>query len=252
VRDLSVKLDNTLALEHIDLRVTEGTFLGLIGPNGGGKTTLLKCILGLLKPDSGTVLVMGEPAGHPRTRGLLGYVPQEPVTDFGFPVSIYDVVMMGRYPRLGPFRRATSEDHEAVRKALNQVGVAELANRAIGALSGGQRQRAFIARALSSEPRILLLDEPMAGVDAKAQNQFYRLLGKLREELSLTVVLVSHDIGVIPYYTEEIACVNQTLHLHGKPDEVLTSESLRQAYGCEVELLVHGKIPHRVVEEHSD
>lgn len=230
----------------------KGTFLGLIGPNGGGKTTLLRCILGLIKPDSGTVTVLGQPATHVRPKGVIGYVPQDPIADLDFPVSVYDVVMMGRYPRIGPFRRAARADKVAVNRALKHVNMSNLKARAIGHLSGGQQQRVFLARALAPEPEILLLDEPFTGVDARAQTEFYRLLAALKADLHLTIVLVSHDIGVIPYHTEEIACVNQTLHLHGPPKEVLTSDSLRQAYGCEVELLVHGKIPHRVVEKHDD
>jgi zinc transport system ATP-binding protein len=196
--------------------------------------------------------VLGQPASRLRPRGIIGYVPQDPIADLDFPVSVFDVVLMGRYPRIGPFRQARSSDIEAVTDALEHVGMAGLRTRPIGHLSGGQQQRVFLARALAAEPEILLLDEPFAGVDARAQTDFYKLLATLKENLELTIVLVSHDIGVIPYHTEEIACVNQTLHLHGKPKEVLTSDSLRDAYGCEVELLVHGKIPHRVVGEHDD
>jgi zinc transport system ATP-binding protein len=252
IKGVSVTLEHTSVLKEIDLSVESGTFLGLIGPNGGGKTTLLRCILGLIRPDAGTVTVLGQPAAHVRPKGIIGYVPQDPIADLDFPVSVYDVVMMGRYSKIGLFRQASRSDTAAVTKALEQVGMADLRARPIGHLSGGQQQRVFLARALAPEPEVLLLDEPFTGVDARAQTEFYRLLASLRGDLALTVVLVSHDIGVIPYYTEEIACVNQTLHLHGKPKEVLTSESLREAYGCEVELLVHGRIPHRVVGEHGD
>jgi len=252
IKNLSARLNDSLVLEDINLRISSGTFLGLIGPNGGGKTTLLRCILGLVKPAKGSVTVFGQPASHIKPRGIIGYVPQNPIADLDFPVSVYDVVIMGRYPRIGPFRKALPTDIQTVMRILEEVGMADLRDRPIGHLSGGQQQRVFIARALSCEPKILLLDEPMTGVDAGAQNEFYHLLARLKSELSLTIVLVSHDIGVIPYYTEEVACVNQALHLHGKPKEVLTSESLRQAYGCEVELLVHGKIPHRVVGKHDD
>ena len=252
IRNLSVTLNDTLVLEDIDLKIPKGTFLGLIGPNGGGKTTLLKCILGLIKPEKGRVTVLGHPATRVRPKGAIGYVPQHPIADLDFPVSVYDVVMMGRYSKIGPFRKASAEDREIVMRVLQQVGMFDLKARPIGHLSGGQQQRVFIARALSSQPEILLLDEPLTGVDTGAQNEFYDLLRRLKEGLALTLVLVSHDIGVIPYHTEEIACVNRKMHLHGKPKEVLSHESLRQAYGCEVELLVHGKIPHRVVGEHDD
>jgi len=252
IQDLSVTLDGTAVLKDVNLIIPKGTFLGLIGPNGGGKTTLLKCVLGLIKPVKGKVTVLGHPPAHVKPKGAIGYVPQNPIADLDFPVSVYDVVMMGRYSMIGPFRKASVTDREIVMRVLKQVGMSALKARPIGHLSGGQQQRVFIARALSSEPKILLLDEPLTGVDTRAQNEFYQLLGALKRDLSLTLVLVSHDIGVIPYYTEEIACVNQRIHLHGKPEEVLTHESLREAYGCEVELLVHGRIPHRVVGEHGD
>lgn len=252
IRNLSVTLSGTAVLKDVDLMIPKGTFLGLIGPNGGGKTTLLKCILGLIKPEKGRVTVLNHPATRVRPKGSIGYVPQNPIADLDFPVSVYDVVMMGRYSMIGPLRKASTTDREIVMRVLKQVGMSDLKTRPIGHLSGGQQQRVFIARALSSEPKILLLDEPLTGIDTKAQNEFYRLLGTLKRDLSLTLVLVSHDIGVIPNYTEEIACVNQKIHLHGKPDKVLTHESLREAYGCEVELLVHGRIPHRVVGEHDD
>jgi zinc transport system ATP-binding protein len=252
IENVSLTLGQTLVLKDVTLRIARGTFLGLIGPNGGGKTTLLKCILGLLKPDRGTVTVLDQPATRVRPKGAIGYVPQHPIADLDFPVSIDDVVMMSRYPGIGAFGKASARDREIALRVLNDVGMAELKDRIIGQLSGGQQQRVLIARALASEPEILLLDEPTTGVDTRAQNEFYQLLGRLKNELNLTIVLVSHDIGVIPYYTDEVACVNQVMHLHGRSKEVLTAESLRQAYGCEVELLVHGKIPHRVVGEHDD
>jgi zinc transport system ATP-binding protein len=134
---------------------------------------------------------------------------------------------------------------------LEAVEMAHLQGRPIGHLSGGEQQRVFIARALASEPQMLLLDEPTSGVDARAQSAFYKLLGTLKKQLSLTIVLVSHDVGVIPYYTDEIACLNQKLYLHGACPDALDGETLRKVYGCEVELLVHGKVPHRVIGEHD-
>jgi zinc transport system ATP-binding protein len=160
--------------------------------------------------------------------------------------------MMGRYPKIGLFRRASRTDREKASERLEQVGMQEYRDRPIGHLSGGQKQRVFIARALNSDPKILLLDEPLTGVDTGAQEAFYGLLKDLRKTLNLTVIMASHDIGVIPRHTDEVACVNQELHIHGKPKEALTMEGLKKVYGCEVELLVHGKVPHRVVEEHHD
>ena len=169
----------------------------------------------------------------------------------GEPYTAFDIVMMGRYSKIGLVRRGSRVDREKALERLEQVGLRELWNRPIGHLSAGQQQRVFIARALCSEPRVLLLDEPLTGVDTGAQEAFYRLLKDLRNTLNLTVIMASHDIGVIPYHTDEIACVNREMYIHGKPREVLTVEGLKKVYGCEVELLVHGKFPHRVVEEHN-
>ena len=252
LKDVTVVYNHLPALKDVTITVEEGTFLGLIGPNGGGKTTILKLILGLIKPKQGEVKVFGEPPEHARSRGLVGYVPQQPLVDLDFPVSVFDVVMMGRYPKIGLMKRATELDRVKVIEKLEQVGMADLKDRPIGQLSGGQQQRAFIARALVSEPKILLLDEPLTGIDTGTQSAFYNLLKNLKHQLNLTVVMASHDVGVIPNHTDEIACVNQALHIHGKPKEVLTVDGLKKVYGCEVELLVHGRIPHRVVREHND
>jgi zinc transport system ATP-binding protein len=252
LKDIWVYYQRESALEGITLDIEEGEFLGLIGPNGGGKTTLLKVILGLIKPDRGKAEVFGK---HPQNLGrkhhLIGYIPQRSLIDWGFPASVFDVVMMGRYGRLGLFRRPTSKDREVVLQSLERVGMADFVRRQIGQLSGGEQQRVFIARALACEPKLLLLDEPVAGVDATAQDMFYHSLKGLQEELGLTIVIVSHDIGVISSYVEKLACLNHILYSHDIPSEVLTNGVLKQAYGCEVELLVHGWIPHRVVERHK-
>jgi zinc transport system ATP-binding protein len=251
-KDVTISRDDLVVLEEVSARIEEGVFLGLIGPNGGGKTTFLKAILGLIQPDRGTVRVYGKHPEQARRRGFVGYVPQNALVDFDFPVSAFDVVMMGRYPKVGLFHRPGKGDRERVMERLEQVGMAELRDRPIGRLSGGQQQRVFIARALVSDPRILLLDEPLTGIDTRTQKAFYELLKTLGRSLSLTVIMASHDIGVIPHQTDEVACVNRRLHLHGKPSEVLTADGLKKVYGCEVELLVHGKIPHRVVQEHDE
>jgi zinc transport system ATP-binding protein len=252
IKDLWVSLNHEPILREINLQIERGIFLGLIGPNGGGKTTLLQTILGLIKPQRGQVRVFGRPPEHRKNRGLVGYVPQRAYADLSFPVTVFDVVLMGRYSKIGLWKSPTPEDRRRVQENLVAVEMAHLKDRPIGHLSGGEQQRVFIARALASDPHLLLLDEPTAGVDSKAQEAFYQLLGRLKDQLSLTIVLVSHDIGVIPYHTDEIACLNQKLHLHGKCPEVLDSEALGKVYGCEVEILIHGKIPHRVIGEHRD
>ncbi len=252
LEDVWVYYSETPALKAINLDIEDGEFLGLIGPNGSGKTTLIKVILGLLKPDRGRVTVFGSPPDRlGRARSLIGYVPQRNQSDWSFPVSVLDVVLMGRYGRIGLFRRPSSADEEIALRSLEAVQMREYARRHLAQLSGGQQQRVMIARALAGEPRLLLLDEPAAGVDIHAEEQFYELLRELKEKHGLTIVVVTHDIAVVSSHVEKLACLNQTLYIHASPEEVLTAGTLQKVYGCEVELLAHGRIPHRVVEEHQ-
>ncbi|MFC1968024.1 metal ABC transporter ATP-binding protein [Chloroflexota bacterium] len=252
LEDIWVRYEEQMVLREIDLAIEEGEFLGLIGPNGGGKTTLLKVILGLIRPEVGRAEVFGIPCDRlGAKRHYIGYIPQRSLADWRFPASVFDVAMMGCYGRIGLFKRPGLSDKQAVMQCLERVEMSHLAQRQIGELSGGQQQRVFIARALAGEPKLLLLDEPTSGVDAPAQEKFYQLLKDLQHEFGLTVVLVTHDVGVISYYVEKIACLNQTLYAHAPPFEVFTTGALTKAYGCEVELLAHGKVPHRVIEEHK-
>ena len=251
LRDVWVFYGEIPALKAIDLDIEDGEFLGLIGPNGSGKTTLIKVILGLLKPDRGRVMVFGSPPDRlGRARSLIGYVPQRNQSDWNFPVSVLDVVLMGRYGRIGLFRHPSSTDRDIALRSLEAVQMEEYARRHLAQLSGGQQQRVMIARALAGEPRLLLLDEPAAGVDIHAEEQFYELLRELKEQHGLTIVVVTHDIAVVSSHVEKLACLNQTLYIHASPEEVLSAGTLQKVYGCEVELLAHGRIPHRVVEEH--
>jgi zinc transport system ATP-binding protein len=251
LEDVWVYYNETPALKAVSLDIGDGEFLGLIGPNGSGKTTLIRVILGLVKPDRGRVTVFGSPPDKlGRERRLIGYVPQRNLSDWSFPISVLDVVLMGRYGRIGLFRRPSSVDEEIALKSLEAVQMREYARRHLAQLSGGQQQRVMIARALAAEPRLLLLDEPAAGVDIHGEEQFYGLLKELKEKHGLTIVVVTHDIAVISSHVEKLACLNQTLYIHASPDEVLTAGTLQKVYGCEVELLAHGRIPHRVVEEH--
>lgn len=244
LRDVWFAYRGTPVLEAVDLVLWSGDYLGIIGPNGGGKTTLLRIVLGLLEPDRGTVRVFGR---SPReARGEIGYVPQYARFDADFPIRVLEMVTMGRLgwkrsPRLG---RA---DREAALAALERVEMADLAGRQIGRLSGGQLQRALIARALAVEPRLLLLDEPTASVDTRIGRTVYELLDELAREV--TVVLVSHDIGVISRHVKTIGCLNRRLHYHHARE--LTAEMLETAYGCPVELVAHGH-PHRVLGAHSE
>jgi zinc transport system ATP-binding protein len=229
-------------LESVDLRLDEGDFLGIIGPNAGGKTTLLKIILGLLAPDRGSVEIFGRPPAE--SRGVIGYVPQYARFDASFPIDVLDTVRMGR---LGVRRRERSrESRAAARAALDRVDLSGMADEQIGELSGGQLQRVLIARALASEPRILLLDEPTASVDTRIGRSVYELLERLSERM--TIVLASHDIGVISRHVKTIACLNVRLHYHQSRE--LTPEMVEAAYGCPVDLVAHGH-PHRVLPSHE-
>jgi zinc transport system ATP-binding protein len=244
IENLWVQLDGRTVLEDVNLEVKEGDFLGMIGPNGGGKTTLLKAILGLLKPQRGTVQVFGMSPEAARKR--VGYLPQKSLFDQRFPVSALEVVMMGRYGRKGLFGRYTPEDRSAARSILEAVGMEEHADREIGTLSGGQQQRIFVARALVSEPDLLLLDEPATGIDSSRQREFYELLRDLNEKM--TIIMVSHDISAVSTYVKKIACVNRKLYYHGSKE--LLAEEVEEAYQCPVEMIAHG-VPHRVLREHD-
>lgn len=246
IRGLWVCLGENAILEDINLDLDEGDFLGLIGPNGGGKSTLLKVMLGLIRPDKGEIRLFG--LAPEAARRYVGYMPQKTLFDQSFPVKALDVVLMGRFSRSGIFRRYTAEDRQAATRALESVGMGSLASREIGALSGGEQQRVFVARSLVSEPRLLLLDEPTAGVDAAQQTEFYDLLSRLNREMGISIILVSHDITAISHHVNKIACLNQRLYYHGSGE--LTNEDIEKAYGCPVEMIAHGT-PHRVLRNHG-
>jgi zinc transport system ATP-binding protein len=232
-------------LEDVTFRVYEHDFLGLIGPNGGGKTTLIKVILGLIPPTKGTVRVMGMPPK--KGQRVIGYVPQVVSFDRDFPVQVWDVVRMGRLGRRRLLRPYNAEDDDRVAEALSQVEMLTFKDRPIGALSGGQRQRVYIARALAAQPEILLLDEPTASVDPQVTNSIYELLKALNAHM--TIVMVSHDVGAISSHVKTVGCLNRRLFYH--EDHHLSPEMLDLAYQCPIDLIAHG-VPHRVLPEHSD
>jgi len=236
--------DSEPVLEDINLSVRELDFVGLIGPNGGGKTTLLKVLLGLLRPRGGNVRIMGKSAKEGRRN--IGYVPQSVELDRDFPISVWDVARMGRLGKRGLLQRYTAEDERVVAKALRDVEMLHLRNRPIGELSGGQRQRVYIARALATEPRILLLDEPMASVDPQVSGSLYELLSRLNDHV--TILMVSHDMSAISSYVKTVGCINRRLFYHG--DKQITPDMLEAAYQCPIDLLAHG-VPHRVFPEHG-
>jgi ABC-type Mn/Zn transport systems, ATPase component len=243
LEDVWVHYDGVPALEAVSLSLKQEDFMGIIGPNGGGKTTLLKVILGLIKPSQGRVSVLGHPPE--RAMKFVGYVPQYSLFDHEFPINVWDVVLMGCCGQRGIFKRYSSEDKRLVLQALETVEMLDFKDRQIGKLSGGEQQRAFIARALAAEPKLLLLDEPTASVDTPMQTGFYELLERLKQRMA--IVLVSHDIGAISIYVDKIACLNHQLFYHNSKE--LTAEELEATYKCPIELIAHG-VPHRVLREH--
>jgi zinc transport system ATP-binding protein len=244
LKDIRVSYGDIPALEDVTLSIFQHDFLGIIGPNGGGKSTLLKVILGLVKPDSGSVSVFGKTPEQARSR--IGYVSQRPSFDRDFPASVWDVVMMGRYNKTGLLHHYNREDKNDVEKALARVGMQDYRDKQIGRLSGGQQQRVFVARALVAAPELLLLDEPTASIDPTMQTEFYELLDELKR--GLTIVMVSHDIGAVSVYVDKIACLNRQLYYHGSKE--ITPEILEMTYKCPVQLITHGTVPHRVLKEH--
>jgi zinc transport system ATP-binding protein len=233
-------------LEDVSLVIQSGRYVGILGPNGAGKSTLLKVILGLVQPSRGEVQVFGEPPARLRKSGrLLGYLPQKPLSHPHFPVSVLDVVLMGRYGRIGLGKRPGPRDREAALANLSRLGIAHLAERPIGELSGGEQQRVFIARALAVEPKLLVMDEPTISLDACAQDDLFELVHGLKEELGLTVLIVSHDIGAVARHVDDVVCLNRRLHVHEAPP--IGRLALENTFGCSVEYLFHGEIPHRVV-----
>ena len=227
------------ALRNVNLSVLPREFLAVIGPNGGGKTTLLKVILGLLEPFRGSVRVMGEPPGR-ENHSKMGYVPQV-IPERAFPATVLDVVLMGRLGRKGLFRGFSGTDRKLAEENLEKLGVLQLSGERIDQLSGGQKQRILIARALVGNPDILLLDEPLASVDSQTQHSFYNLLAELNEKM--TILMVTHDVGAVSSHVKSIACINSTLVSHG---ETISEDDVSRAYGCPFELVSHG-VPHRVL-----
>lgn len=242
--DVWVHHDGVPVLEGINLVIKPNDFLGIIGPNGGGKTTLLKVIVGLIKPSHGKVTVMGQPPE--KGRKFIGYISQFNLFDRDFPISVFEVVLMGRYGKAGLFRHYHEEDRRTTIEALKTVEMLGYKDRQVGRLSGGEQQRVFIARALATSPKLLLLDEPTASIDPNMQAEFYGLLDRLKD--SMAIVLVSHDITAVSIYVNEIACLNHQLFYHGSKE--VSAEELEKSYHCPIQLIAHGAVPHRVLKEH--
>jgi zinc transport system ATP-binding protein len=234
LKNVSFSYGEEEIIKDINLQVHKGDYLGIIGPNGGGKSTLLKLMLGLLTPTKGEIFFYGSPIKKFRDWSKIGYVSQQ-VThiDPHFPMTVEEVVTMGRFPQLGLFRFPGQKDRDIVKEAMCQVEMLPFSNRLVGDLSGGQQQRVFIARALAGQPEVLVLDEPTAGVDEKTQKQFFALLKKLSQELNLTIILTLHELNVIAHEATEIAYINHRLDYHGDPLKFLKSEYFTTLSGKE-------------------
>jgi ABC-type Mn2+/Zn2+ transport system ATPase subunit len=226
--DVVAGYEHRPALENIDLDIAAGSLVAIFGPNGGGKSTLLKLIADLIQPWSGTVEVLGEPAGRAAHR--IAYVPQAELVDWSFPVSVWDVAMMGRYPRLGPWRRPGPADHDAVAAALDRVGMGKLRSSQIGSLSGGQRRRAFLARAIAAEPDLYLLDEPVTGVDVTTQEDLMALLAS-ETAAGRTTIATTHDLAAAAEHFSTVVALNQRIIAVGPSSLILDPDVLSRTYG---------------------
>ncbi len=247
VRDLSAGYDGHAAIEDIRFGVEPGQMVGVIGPNGAGKTTLFKAILGLIPVRTGQILLHEKDARSQRP--LMGYLPQLDAIQHEFPVSVHDVVMMGRYPRIGWTRRPGPEDEAAVEQALDRVGLRDQAGTRIGKLSGGQVQRALLARVLAQDPHLLLLDEPVSGVDPSTQHAIFAVLEALRDA-GKTVVVATHDLNCVIERFDQVLCLNHTLVAYGPPAEAFRQEVLNRTYGHHLMIVTVGDRRVVVADEH--
>lgn len=242
LRDVGVRYEGVVALEHVTLDIFSNDFVGIIGPNGGGKSSLVKAIMDIT-PHTGDIdfdqsIMHG---GKPH----IGYMPQITTFDKAFPISVEEVVMSGLQREHGMLRRYTNEDRKRVKEILELTSLNDLSKRAIGELSGGQQQRVLLCRAIISNPKVLILDEPTNFVDNRFENELYNLLHHLSERMA--IVMVSHDIGTISSVVRSIVCVNR--HVHRHDSNIITEEQLRN-YNCPIQLISHGNIPHTILGEH--
>jgi zinc transport system ATP-binding protein len=242
IKSLSAGYGSKVVLKDVDFSVHVNDFIGVIGPNGGGKTTLLKVILGLLKPVTGSIIFNEEII----KRNRIGYLPQMSAGDNSFPVTVSDVVLSGLMINKGVVARIRSEDRIRSESVLEELGLREIARAPLNELSGGQLQRVFLGRAIIGSPSLLLLDEPDNFVDATFENDFYQKLHDLNNRMA--ILMVSHDIGTISTHVKSFACVNRKLHYHPSPE--ITNEQL-SSYDCPIQLVSHGRIPHTVLEKHD-
>jgi zinc transport system ATP-binding protein len=242
IEDLTLGYDKVPVLHDVNFEIFENDFLGVIGPNGGGKTTLLKAILGLIKPMRGRIIFRKDMDIQKKP---IGYLPQVKHLDRNFPITVFEVVRSGSLMQ-NKMKLTSAETKSRTEELLNEMGIHHIRNKAIGDLSGGQMQRVFLCRALISNPKILILDEPDTFVDNRFEGELYKKLKRLNQDMA--IILVSHDIGTISSYVKTIACVNGFLHYHS--NNIITQEQL-DSYNCPIKLITHGEIPHTVLKRHN-
>lgn len=241
LKGISASYDGITALENVNLKIREGDFIGVIGPNGGGKTTLLKIILGLIKPLKGEIIFDTTRI----RRNELGYLPQMPEGDNNFPVSVHDVVLSGLMLTKKSTARMKQDDHKKADRVMDELGIYHLRNKSLNKLSGGELQRVYLCRALVGAPKLLLLDEPGNFVDTSFEQGFYDKLKELNDKI--TIMMVSHDVGTISTFVKSFACINRKLHFHDSGK--ITKEQLK-LYDCPIQLIAHGDVPHTVLKNH--
>jgi len=243
LRSVTAGYDGRVVLEDVDFTVNEGDFVGIIGPNGGGKTTLLKVILGILRPFRGSVTYNENLI----KRTDIGYLPQMSMVDISYPLTVTDVILSGLMMHKGVYARMNAGDRKRASEIIREMGLEGFEKSTLSKLSGGQLQRVFLGRALIGNPVLLILDEPDNFVDTSFENEFYAKLHSLNERMA--ILLASHDVGTISAHVKSYACVNRKLHYH--PSPVLTSEHLK-AYECPIQLVTHGVVPHTVLKKHEE
>jgi zinc transport system ATP-binding protein len=241
MHSLSASYGTSIVLQDVTFKVMENDFIGVIGPNGGGKTTLLRVILGLLKPLKGNIVFNSDLLDSKS----IGYLPQISTGDINFPVTVTDIILSGLMIRKGFISKMSSSDRRKTSVVLEELGLSEMKSAILSELSGGQRQRVFLGRAIIGDPKLLLLDEPGNFVDTTFENDFYEKLKVLNKRMA--ILMVSHDVGTISAHIKSFACVNRTFHYH--PSHEITNEDLL-AYGCPIQLVTHGDVPHTVLKSH--
>lgn len=255
IENLTYRYGEKTVLENVHLKVKKGMFIGLVGPNGSGKSTLIKCLLGLLKAEEGEIFLFETPIEQFKDWHKIGYVSQKANSfNRSFPATVFEVVSMGLYKKIGYGKYITKKYKEKVYEAIEKVGMGEFVHQNIGELSGGQQQRVFIARALVSEPELLILDEPTVGVDAQSVHRFYELLEKLNKEQNLTILLITHDVQLLLDYATNVACLNKHIHFYGDAKQFAENHEISSLFGINVQWLMHHhqcELCERSVLEHD-